>query len=158
MIFKFTLFLNIMQNNNGYYYFCPNTNQSIMKRALTIITFTTFCSFGYAQNATAPTPKPAFERIINRVPVFKGGGHAAFNEYLIKTLSPDAFVTGENGKMIVSFTVETNGTTSNVKIIQGIEKRLNLAVIEAIKNSPKWTPAYKEGKPTQTKVRLPLQF
>jgi TonB family protein len=107
------------------------------------------------KDSTAKTS--SFTRVMDLKPQYPGG-LKAFHEYLIKKLEPAGFVTGVHGSMIVTFVVERDGTVTDVKIKQGIEKELNLAVIKAVKDSPKWSPALQNGKPIRAQYTLPLRF
>ena len=123
---------------------------ALLLTALTAIT-------AYSQDTLPKNVTPGVVRVTEREPHFPGGT-TAFNAYLRSRLESAGFTSGENGKLLVTFVVEKNGSVSTVKIIQGIEKNLNLAVIDAIRESPKWTPGYKEGKPVRALYKLPIIF
>jgi TonB family protein len=106
------------------------------------------------KDSTAKTS--SFTRVMDQKPQYPGG-LKAFHEYLTKKLGPAGFVAGVQGSMIVTFVVERDGTVADVRIKQGIEKELNLAVIKALKES-KWSPALQHGKPIRAQYVLPLRF
>lgn len=107
------------------------------------------------KDSTAKTS--SFTRVMNQKPQYPGG-LKAFHEYLIKKLEPAGFVAGLEGNMILTFIVEKDGAITDVKIKQGIEKELNLAVIKVVKESPRWSPGLIDGKPVRTQYTLPIKF
>ena len=106
------------------------------------------------KDSTAKTS--SFTRVMDQKPQYPGG-LKAFHEYLTKKLEPAGFVAAVQGSMIVTFVVERDGTVTDVRIKQGIEKELNLAVIKAVKES-KWSPALQNGKPIRAQYVLPIRF
>ncbi len=87
-------------------------------------------------------------------PVFKGG-LMSFYKFIMKNFkAPD--VPNLKGKVIVSFTVEIDGTLSNIKVLQDIGYGTAEEVIRVLKQSPKWIPATKDGKTVSCKFVLPI--
>jgi protein TonB len=86
------------------------------------------------------------------------GGHNAFYAYIISALRSKEAIIGFKGKLIVTFIVETDGDLSNIKIKQGIEEGLNLAVIQVLQDMPLWKPGTQDGKPIKAQYTLPIMF
>lgn len=73
------------------------------------------------------------------------GGPAAWKKYLeTKFTPPDE--PGLNGKVLIGFTVERDGSISNVKILKDIGYGAGREAERLIKNGPKWTPAVQNGR------------
>jgi protein TonB len=86
------------------------------------------------------------------------GGKKAFYSYLSSALGSKEAIIGYKGKVIVTFIVETDGDLSNIKIKQGIEEGLNLAVIQVLQDMPLWKPGTQDGKPIKAQYTLPIMF
>jgi TonB family protein len=122
----------------------------------------------------------------NRPPQFKGG-----NEAMMQTISPYLHLPAEakrenlNARVLVKFTVEKNGSVSNVRLAgtklkktvgpeseldymdastfslqnKTILAKLSEAAVAAVKaTSGKWEPAHKNGLPVAAELVLPVQF
>ena len=92
-------------------------------------------------------------------PEFPGGLEALY-EYLCRNVSypaeaRDSIITG---KVYVSFDVDIDGSISNVKILKDIGGGCGEAVVEALKNMPRWRPAMAGGKPVRETFYLPVSF
>jgi protein TonB len=86
------------------------------------------------------------------------GGQKAFYAYIISALRSKQAIIEFKGKVIVTFIVDTDGDLSNIKIKQGIEDGLNLAVIQILQDMPLWTPGTQDGKPVKAQYTLPITF
>jgi len=88
------------------------------------------------------------------------GGYSCFINFLIKNFNypQKAMINNIQGKVIVSFIVETDGSLSNINIKQGIEKDLNAEAIRIVSIMPKWKPAYKNGKAVRSNCQVPINF
>ncbi len=53
------------------------------------------------------------------------------------------------GKVIIQFIINTDGTASNFKVIKGIGYGCDEAAVEAFKKMPKWKPATINGQPVR---------
>jgi TonB family protein len=87
-------------------------------------------------------------------------GPAAFSEFIRNNLQyPESAKKRKiMGTVIVGFSVETNGTVSNVKIIRGVFKSLDDEALRIIRMSPLWIPAYKFGIPYTAQFNVPIDF
>jgi len=88
------------------------------------------------------------------------GGNVAFLKFIEHNIKyPEiAKKNGTQGKVTVSFIVETDGSLSNVTIENGIGDGCNEEAIRIIKLSPRWTPGIKDSKAIQTRVTVPVIF
>jgi TonB family protein len=76
-------------------------------------------------------------------PTFKGNGRGAFTDWVISQVKypPEAIAGGIQGIVRAAYTVETDGTISNVKYKGTPSPLLGDAVLKAVQSSPKWEPA-----------------
>ena len=88
------------------------------------------------------------------------GGDKAFNQYLLNNLRYPSKAKKNNihGLVKLSFTVEPDGSLTNIKIVTGLDKSCNKEALRVIKNMPKWIPGKKEGKDVAGKFILPIKF
>ncbi len=82
------------------------------------------------------------------MPVFQGGGLDTFSQFLadsLKLIIPDTSIVRT---IVISFMVDADGKVSKVKLLSGTASdTLNKQIIEFVKASPIWTPAYQDGTP-----------
>lgn len=83
------------------------------------------------------------------------GGFQFFSEYVIKTARN---VSSQNGRVKVSFIVETNGLITNEKIEIGLDKASNREALRIVKSSPKWEPAIQNGEKVRSAYDLNINF
>lgn len=92
-------------------------------------------------------------------PGFKGGIDA-FYQILIRTLHYPKEDRENNvqGKVVVSFVVEVDGSLSNIKVDSAPSKTLALESLRNIQQSPPWIPGTIGGKPVRTRYTIPINF
>lgn len=88
------------------------------------------------------------------------GGIAALYDYICCNVSYPAEAREQRitGKVCVSFVVELDGSIADVKILKDIGGGCGEAVVEAVKNMPRWTPGRLGGKPAPVTFNLPVNF
>ena len=64
----------------------------------------------------------------------------------------------ETGKCMVSFVVESDGTISNICIIESISPLIDREAVHALRVMPRWMPGRQDGKPVNVRLKLPLLF
>jgi TonB family protein len=87
-------------------------------------------------------------------------GQQAFSKFLAKNLrypkqAKDAQI---QGRVIVSFSVDVEGSLSDIKVLKGIGGGCDEEVIRVLKLSPKWEPALNNGKKVKVQQTLPVNF
>ncbi len=99
--------------------------------------------------------------IVEEMPTFGGGDINEFRiNYVQKNLKyPDvAAENGIQGRVIISFVVEKNGSVSNVKVVRGVDESLDKEAVRVVKASPKWKPGKQLGKPVRVQYTIPIIF
>jgi TonB family protein len=90
---------------------------------------------------------------------FPGGIEAMMNFINENVRYPQSSIEmGEQGRVFISFVVDTVGVISNIKVEKGISDSLNAEAIRVIQTMPKWKPAILADKPIKQMVRLPINF
>ena len=97
--------------------------------------------------------------IVEEVPTFEGGIDN-FYTYISQNLTYplEAKRRGEQGRIIIKCIVEKDGSLSNFEIIESVSPSCDAEAIRVTKNSPKWIPAKKNGKPVRVSISFPLVF
>ena len=62
------------------------------------------------------------------------------------------------GRVIVGFTVNEDGSLSDIKVMRSITPKLDKEAIRVVKSMPKWNPAKQNGKAVKTKYTVPVTF
>lgn len=96
---------------------------------------------------------------VEEAPSFPGG-MANIGKYIGKNLKypTQARDAGIQGRVIVSFIVEKDGSVTDVKVLQGIGNGCDEEAIRVIKLMPPWTPGKQNGKPVRVQYNLPIAF
>lgn len=93
------------------------------------------------------------------MPQFPGGSSALF-EYLSKNIqySKAAKKNGIQGRVLVSFIVEKDGSISNAKVEKSVEPSLDEEALRVVTAMPKWVPGKRNGVPVRVKYTVPVTF
>ncbi len=104
------------------------------------------------------TDEPFF--LVEVMPSFKGGGLEKFRLWVQnRTIYPKAAVDKKiRGKVYLTFIVEKDGSVSNVTVVKGVDPLLDDEAVNAISESPKWTPGLQRGEPVRVRYSIPLNF
>ncbi|MEE1062679.1 MAG: energy transducer TonB [Paludibacteraceae bacterium] len=65
---------------------------------------------------------------------------------------------GVQGRVIVGFVVEKDGSITNVDIVRSVHPALDEAAINFVNKMPKWIPAKNNGKIVRSRYYLPVVF
>ncbi len=98
--------------------------------------------------------------IVEDMPKFKGGDINKFREWVQKRVRyPElAAENGIQGRVFITFVVETNGNVSNVTVSRSVDQLLDDAAKEAVMASPKWEPGMQRGRPVRVRYSIPIIF
>ena len=67
--------------------------------------------------------------------------------------------TQPEGKVVVSFVVDKDGTIDDVTVIKSLDPALDEACVRAVyAMEGKWTPGVQRGKPVPVRYLLPINF
>ncbi len=97
--------------------------------------------------------------VVEENPQFPGG-YSELNKYLGDAINypEEAKELGIQGRVFVTFVVETNGSVSNVKVLRGIGGGCDEEAIRVVQGMPKWTPGKQRGIPVRVSFNLPIKF
>lgn len=96
---------------------------------------------------------------IEEPPLFPGG-EKKMREFISVNLKyPEtAKKQGIKGRVILSFSIETDGSIHNIKVIRGIYPSLDNAAKEVVESMPKWIPGKQNSKNVKTRYTLSIDF
>lgn len=103
--------------------------------------------------------KRYWDCIPETMPYFPGG-----RELLLKYLAANikypasAVKAKKQGRVIVTFIVQKDGSITHAKIARSIDPELDAEALRVVKGMPKWTPGTQLGKPVSVKYTLPVKF
>lgn len=96
----------------------------------------------------------------NAEPVFPGGLTALMNYFAKNIKYPkDAYQKGIQGRVICRFTINKDGSVSDVEIVKKVYSSLDAEAVRLIKNmSKKWKPGMRNGIFVRCKYTVPISF
>ncbi len=88
------------------------------------------------------------------------GGIKSFYEYIESNLQypQEARQLKLQGRVMVKFVVETDGSLSNIEVSRGIGGGCDEEAVRLLRNAPKWKPGKKGGKEVRVEVSRPIIF
>ena len=118
-----------------------------------------------AENKSADAPREAkvdengIHQVCEEMPEFPGGMQECM-KWLGKNIKypAEAQEKGTQGRVIIQFVVEKDGSITNAKVVRSIDPLLDAEALRAIGQSPKWKPGKQKGEPVRVKYTLPVAF
>ena len=97
--------------------------------------------------------------VVEEMPQFPGG-QAALLEYLAKNIKYPVVAeeNGIQGKVIVTFVVERDGSITDVKVVKSVDPSLDKEAARVVKSMPHWIPGKQNGSAVRVKYTVPVQF
>ncbi|MBO5679367.1 MAG: energy transducer TonB [Bacteroidaceae bacterium] len=88
------------------------------------------------------------------------GGTAELMKYLQKNIKYPSICQeqGIQGRVIVQFVVEKDGSITDVQVIKAINPYLDKEAVRVVSTMPKWSPGKQRGKPVRVRFTLPVTF
>lgn len=119
-----------------------------------------------------PPPPPAYSKsreemkntnevfvVVEKQPEFPGGTQALMKFINENVNYPrEAQENGIQGRPIVNFIVEKDGTINDVKIVRSVDPLLDAEALRVAESMPKWSPGKQKGQPVRVRYTLPLVF
>lgn len=122
-------------------------------------------SLVYGQNTTdVPTTDASqvsvAQKEIVSTPASFPGGNQLINKFIASNVQypKEAINQGIEGKVLVGFVVERDGSIQNVVCKNKTHETIEQEAIRVIKSMPTWTPATADGKPIKTVYTIPINF
>lgn len=120
-----------------------------------------------AEEASAgqqPTPAASEDDtpflIVDEMPLFQGKDLNTFRSWLQSQIRypAEALKRGIEGRVVLSFIVERDGSVSTIELLQSPDRILSEEARRAVAASPKWSPGRQRGHLVRVRYTLPVDF
>ena len=97
--------------------------------------------------------------VVEQMPSFPGGPSALF-EYLSKNIKYPVVAeeNGVQGRVIVTFVVEKDGSITDVRVVKSVDPSLDKEAQRVVKSMPRWIPGKQNGSAVRVKYTVPVTF
>ena len=97
--------------------------------------------------------------VVEQMPMFPGGNGALMGYLRDNIHYPTvAAENGVQGRVVVGFVVERDGSITDVNILRGVDPSLDREAMRVVKSMPKWTPGKQNGSAVRVKYQFPVSF
>jgi protein TonB len=110
-----------------------------------------------------PAPKPEVSNkvfdVVEQMPSYPGGTGALMS-YLNSNIKYPVVAqeNGVQGRVIVGFVVERDGSITDVNILKSIDPSLDREAARVVRSMPRWTPGKQNGQAVRVKYNVPVTF
>jgi len=113
------------------------------------------------ESVTLPAPNASNEvfTVVEEPPTFPGGAHALYAFLGNNIRYPEeARKAGIQGKVFVSFVVDTDGSIDRIRVLKGIGRGCDEEAVRVTSIMPKWIPGKQNGRPVAVQYTLPINI
>ena len=131
-----------------------------MKKLILILLMAECCLMtAHAQKTVVSQTNQKVFDTVEQMPEYPGGMQAmiAFLQTNMK-YPEDAAKQKVEGRVMVQFIVETDGSISDVHVAKQVFPSLDAEAIRVVQAMPKWTPGKEKGNVVRVKYNLPIVF
>ena len=88
------------------------------------------------------------------------GGIDKFRNFMVANLVYPRMARdlGVQGKAVVQFFIEKDGSVTNVVVVRGLGHGTDEEAVRVLTKSPKWNPGQQQGKPVRVLHTVPVVF
>ena len=110
-----------------------------------------------------PAPKPEVSNkvfdVVEEQPHFPGG-NGALQSFLSSNVKYPVVAqeNGVQGRVIVQFVVERDGSISDVKVVRSVDPSLDKEAMRVVKSMPRWSPGKQNGTTVRVRFTVPVVF
>ena len=106
-----------------------------------------------------PEEEEQIFQVVEDDPQFPGGIQELM-KYLQKNIKYPSICQeqGIQGRVIVQFVVEKDGSIADVHVIKAVNPYLDKEAVRVVSTMPKWSPGKQRGKPVRVRFTLPVTF
>ena len=99
-------------------------------------------------------------QLVEEKPKFNGGDANEFSKWVNQRLVyPEiAKENGVQGRVMLQFQVNPDGSVSNVKVLRGVDPSLDKEAVRVVSSSPKWTPGKQRDRAVKVTYTFPVIF
>ena len=93
--------------------------------------------------------------VVEEMPVFAEGGIPGCLDFITAHLPKN---NSREGRVVVQFVVERDGTLSDIRVLRAADKQLADEAVRIIRAMPPWIPGKQKGRTVRVKYTLPVTF
>ena len=110
------------------------------------------------QSRQVEDPNKVFD-VVEQTPSFPGGD-AALMRFLSTNVHYPAVAeeNGIQGRVVVTFIIERDGSISDVKVVKSVDPSLDKEAVRVIESMPRWKAGTQNGEPVRVKYTMPVTF
>ena len=99
-------------------------------------------------------------QLVEKKPTFQGGDANEFSKWVNSRLVyPEiAKENGVQGRVVLQFTVNPDGSVSGVKVLRGVDASLDKEAVRVVSSSPKWEPGRQRDRAVKVTYTFPVIF
>jgi len=115
----------------------------------------------YVRHAESPNHyKVAVYDHLDVMPTFQGMDTRGFSRWVASKLDypKDAKRAGVQGRVMLEFTIDTDGSVIDVNVLEGFYPSLDREAVRVISSSPKWSPGLVDSRPVRVTYTIPVIF
>ena len=131
-----------------------------MKKLILMLLMAVCCLMtANAQKTVVSQTDPKVFDTVEQMPEYPGGMQAMI-EFLQTNMKypEDAAKQKVEGRVMVQFVVETDGSVTDVHVAKQVFPSLDAEAIRVVQAMPKWTPGKEKGRVVRVKYNLPIVF
>jgi protein TonB len=97
--------------------------------------------------------------VVEQMPEYPGG-MGELMKFIQRNIRypKEAQEQGKQGRVIVQFVVEKDGSITEAKVARSADPQLDAEALRIVSEMPKWTPGKQRGKEVRTRFTLPVSF
>lgn len=97
--------------------------------------------------------------VVEQMPSFPGGNQK-MQDFIDKNLHypKECVEKGFQGRVIIAFVVERNGTLTNIRVVKSVNPALDKEALRIVNLMPKWIPGRQCDKTVRVKYIIPITF
>ena len=97
--------------------------------------------------------------VCEQMPTYEGGD-VALLKYLTDSVKyPElAKKHGVQGRVVIGFIVEKDGSLTNVKVLRAVDRALDAEALRVVMGMPKWIPGRQNEQRVRVKYNVPVSF
>ena len=110
-------------------------------------------------DSTVSDKEKVYHQVVGQQPSFPGGREELFKYLTYNVKYPiDAAKNKIEGRVLVTFVVEHDGSISNVDVANSVYPSLDKESIRVVNGMSKWIPGKVNGKTVRVKYTIPITF
>lgn len=88
------------------------------------------------------------------------GGQSALMQYLASSIKYPVVAqeNGVQGRVIINFVVDDDGSISHVKVAKSVDPALDREAMRVVETMPKWIPGKQNGECVRVRYSVPVVF